>query len=78
MSKSTQSTLVSSLDEFGPETKASSSAELIAQYGNTSNAIRALLSQGYTRVEVKNILHIKYQHVRNVEITPIKRPAVIK
>lgn len=76
MSKSTQVQVVSSLDEFGPEVKASSSVELIQQYGNTSNAIRALNSQGYTRVEIKNMLNIKYQHVRNVLITPIKRPAV--
>lgn len=39
----------------------------------TSSKIRALLAEGKSRSEVAKILGIRYQHVRNVEITPIKK-----
>jgi len=38
-----------------------------------SEKIRALLATGMKRGEVAKLLGIRYQHVRNVEITPIKR-----
>jgi len=38
-----------------------------------SHRIRYLLSESYTRSQVSNILFKRYQHVRNVEITPIKK-----
>jgi hypothetical protein len=38
-----------------------------------SVAIRTLLAQGMKRGEVAKLLEIRYQHVRNVEITPIKK-----
>ena len=41
----------------------------------TSAKIRKLSADGYSRMEVSKILNIRYQHVRNVLITPIKRPA---
>ena len=39
----------------------------------TSSMIRFLLADGYSRGQVAKILNIRYQHVRNVEITPIKK-----
>lgn len=39
----------------------------------TSSKIRYLLSEGLTRSQVSKKLNIIYQHVRNVEITPIKK-----
>ena len=38
----------------------------------TSSKIRFLTSLEWTRSEIKNELNILYQHVRNVQITPIK------
>lgn len=48
-------------------------SELVAKHGNKSRAIRALLSEGKTRSEVSKMLGVRYQHVRNVAITPIKK-----
>lgn len=42
-------------------------------YTNTSSRIRFLLSEGYSRADVAKCLDKRYQHVRNVEITPIKK-----
>lgn len=39
----------------------------------TSSKIRKLLSLGYKRGDVAKILDIRYQHVRNVELMPIKK-----
>jgi hypothetical protein len=47
-------------------------AELIAKHGNKSKAIRALNAAGSTRGEIAKMLKIRYQHVRNVLITPVK------
>jgi len=38
-----------------------------------SAKIRYLLGKGLTRGQVSKQLGIRYQHVRNVEITPIKK-----
>lgn len=38
-----------------------------------SHRIRYLLSEKFARATVANILGKRYQHVRNVEITPIKK-----
>ena len=48
--------------------------ELIKQYGNKSNAIRALSAEGKTRSEVAKLLGIRYQHVNNVLNQVLKRP----
>lgn len=50
----------------------------IALKGSKSAAIRALLAEGKTRAEVSKLLGIRYQHVRNVEITPIKTQRAAK
>lgn len=49
-------------------------AELINQYGGVSNAIRALAAQGIERGQIAKMLDKRYQHVRNVLITPVKNP----
>lgn len=38
-----------------------------------SSQIRFLDQLGYTRYQVSQILNIRYQHVRNVLITPLKK-----
>lgn len=47
---------------------------LIKQYGNKSNAIRALSAEGKTRSEIAKLLGIRYQHVNNVLNQVLKRP----
>lgn len=42
-------------------------------YKNKSEMIRYLDSEGYGRKDISNHLKIRYQHVRNVLITPLKR-----
>lgn len=48
--------------------------ELIAKFGNKSNAIRALSAEGKTRSEISKLLGIRYQHVNNVLKQVLKRP----
>lgn len=50
-----------------------SAAELIAEHGNKSNAIRAMSANGKTKGEIAKALGIRYQHVRNVLSQPLKR-----
>lgn len=50
-----------------------SAAELIAEFGTKSNAIRALSASGKPKGEIAKILGIRYQHVRNVLAQPLKR-----
>ena len=40
-----------------------------------SAKIRALNAKGASRSEIATYLGIRYQHVRNVLVTPLKRPA---
>lgn len=49
----------------------------IKQHGTKSAAIRALLASGKTRGETAKMLGVIYQHVRNVQITPIKNAKVV-
>lgn len=63
-------------DEPAPAVKGSLTAVQQALVdGSTTKAvkIRGLLATGMTRGEVAKTLGIRYQHVRNVEITPIKK-----
>lgn len=46
-------------------------------HGTKSAAIRSLLAQKKTRGEVAKMLGVLYQHVRNVDITPIKNARVV-
>ena len=45
----------------------------IKQCGTKSSAIRKLTVEGKKRNEIAKLLKIRYQHVRNVLITPIKK-----
>ena len=47
----------------------------VAKLSTKSAAIRYLDSQGCTRSEIASALGIRYQHVRNVLITPVKNPS---
>lgn len=40
---------------------------------STSEKIRALTAAGWTRSQIAKGLNILYQHVRNVQITPLKK-----
>jgi len=44
---------------------------LLKKYDKKSPIIRELHSQGYDRTQIKNVMNIRYQHVRNVLITPL-------
>jgi hypothetical protein len=45
--------------------------DLKAEYGSWSAAIRAMDADGLTRSEIADVTGKKYQHVRNVLITPV-------
>lgn len=47
--------------------------ELIKKHGDKSKAIRALTTEGYTRRQIADALGIIYQHVRNVQVTELKK-----
>lgn len=47
--------------------------ELIAKYGNKSKAIRGLYAEGYEKGDISRALDIRYQHVRNVLLNPLKK-----
>jgi len=55
------------------EVKFDKAAYITSHGGTKSSAIRALTADGKTRGEVAKLLDIRYQHVRNVLITPIKK-----
>jgi hypothetical protein len=38
-----------------------------------SAKIRAMTVDGFTRSQIKNALNISYQHVRNVQLQPLKK-----
>lgn len=50
--------------------------ELKDQGQNKSTTIRALHAKGYSRGQIAKVMGVIYQHVRNVLITPVKRPVV--
>ena len=45
----------------------------LSSFTTTSSKIRYLASLNKTRSEIAKMLNIRYQHVRNVLITPIKK-----
>ena len=49
-----------------------SDSENLLKLPTTSSKIRFLNEKGYTRYQISKMLNIRYQHVRNVLITPIK------
>lgn len=67
----------SEVQDSTPTTKAVFNLEaLVAQYGNKSNAIRAMSKDGFSRSYIAIALGIRYQHVRNVLLQPLKRAIV--
>jgi hypothetical protein len=46
---------------------------ILAETVNKSVKIRKLLASGMNRSQVAKALNIRYQHVRNVELTPLKK-----
>lgn len=70
--KQTETTEVTSLDKcvkdyqnFEPET-------------SKSEMIRTLFAKGHSKADIAKAMQIRYQHVRNVLITPLKRPVADK
>ena len=51
----------------------SQSKQCIESFGGVSKAIRGLIALGYSRGETAKTLDKRYQHVRNVLITPVKK-----
>lgn len=45
----------------------------LSNYPSKSAAIRDLASKNYSRAQIANLLDIRYQHVRNVLVTPLMR-----
>lgn len=78
-----QVTEVDALAEFGPVIEVlavpaaqAALARIVAVVESTdskSAKIRALLASGMKRGDVAKTLGIRYQHVRNVELTPLKK-----
>lgn len=52
--------------------------EIIAHFGGVSVAIRELDRMKYERGQIAKMLEKRYQHVRNVLITPVKNPKQTK
>lgn len=59
----------------GGSTLTAAQQTIVGSTLNKSDKIRGLLGTGMKRGDVAKTLGIRYQHVRNVEITPIKRKA---
>lgn len=73
---------VETIETAATETKAfvipmdgSGAVQYIKDAGGVSKAIRSLTDLNYSRGEVAKMLNKRYQHVRNVLITPIKKSA---
>lgn len=45
----------------------------LSKFASKSAAIRHLAAEGKSRSEIAKLLNIRYQHVRNVLETPLKR-----
>lgn len=45
----------------------------LSTFKNTSTKIRYLNSLNFTRGEISKMLNVRYQHVRNVLITPVNK-----
>ena len=70
-----ETTTVPATKTFVIPVDGSKGPEYIQAQGGVSKAIRTLTDLGYSRGEVAKMLNKRYQHVRNVLITPIKKVA---
>ena len=50
--------------------------ELFSNLPTKSSKIRFLNSKGWSRGDISRYMDIRYQHVRNVLITPVKNPRI--
>lgn len=69
------SEVVSELDASGRKKKVTVTHEELEERGlkNKSQVIRYLDSEGFSRSAIAGFLNVRYQHVRNVLITPLKK-----
>lgn len=65
------------VDASGRKTSVDLTHEQLEEKGlkNKSQIIRFLDAEGYSRSAIANFLGVRYQHVRNVLVTPLKRTA---
>jgi DNA-directed RNA polymerase specialized sigma24 family protein len=63
------------LDASGRKKKVDLTMESLLEQGlkNKSQVIRYLDANGYSRSAIANFLGVRYQHVRNVLVTPLKK-----
>lgn len=63
------------VDASGRKKKVDLSVEELESKGlkNKSQVIRFLDSEGYSRSAIALFLNVRYQHVRNVLVTPLKK-----
>lgn len=52
--------------------------ELLVKLGTKSAMIRSLHAEGYKKARIAQFMNIRYQHVRNVLLEPIKKPQGLK
>jgi hypothetical protein len=66
---------LSDLDASGRKKKVTVTHEELEAKGlkNKSQVIRYLDSEGFSRSAIAGFLNVRYQHVRNVLITPLKK-----
>jgi hypothetical protein len=76
MSKRNQVQVVESTEQVESNqvetTKVETKEEILARFGNKSKAIRGLTNEGMSRSQIAKVLDIRYQHVRNVLVSPLK------
>lgn len=56
-----------------PKTQVSAMTSICKGLPTKSAKIRALAAKDYSRSEIAKFMGIRYQHVRNVLVTPLKR-----
>ena len=74
INKSTQENIVEykgKFTEMRTKTKVYQIPEKYGDLSSVSAVIRKMRSDGFSRWEVHKITGIRYQHVRNVDITPL-------
>ena len=71
----TEVTQVTEVDANGRKKKVDLTMEELEQKGlkNKSQVIRFLDGEGYSRSGIALFLNVRYQHVRNVLVTPLKK-----
>lgn len=66
---------VAETQQFPIPLDGSKGQEFITTNGGVSKSIRILTEKGFSRGQVAKMLGKRYQHVRNVLITPVKKSA---